>query len=84
MNIKMSINSQLSTIESKTQTKQTSRTETESQIWRSFGGLLVGRWKEDNEGKSAEIKKYKLVGTEQTGGMLRTVQEMEQPKNLYL
>ena len=45
MNIKMAINSQLSTIKSKKQTKQTSRTETESQIWRSFGGLPVGRAK---------------------------------------
>ena len=32
MNIKMAINSQLSTIESKKQTKQTSRTETESDM----------------------------------------------------
>ena len=31
MNIKMAIDSQLSTIESKKQTKQTSRTDTESQ-----------------------------------------------------
>ena len=43
MNVKMAINSQLSTIESKKHTKQTSRTETESEIWRSFGGLSVGR-----------------------------------------
>ena len=36
MNIKMAINSQLSTTESKKQTKQTSRTETESFIQRSW------------------------------------------------
>ena len=44
----MAINSQLSTVESKKQTKQTSRTETESQIWRLFGGLPVRREKRDN------------------------------------
>ena len=38
MNTEMIINSQLSMIEFKKQTKQTSRTETE---WRSFGGLSV-------------------------------------------
>ena len=43
MNIKMAMNSQLSTLESKKQTKQTKRTETELQIWRSFGGLSVGK-----------------------------------------
>ena len=41
----MVINSQLSTNESKKQTKQTSKTETESQIRRSFGGLSLGRGK---------------------------------------
>ena len=61
------MNSQLSTIESKKQTEQTSRTETESYIWRSFGGLSVGRKKRENGGKGAGIKKYKLVGTEQLG-----------------
>ena len=36
----------------------------QSQIWRSFGGLSVGKGKGENEGKDAGIKKYKLVGTE--------------------
>ena len=63
MNLKMATNSQL-TIES----KKTSRTETESQKWRSFGGLSVGRQKGEKGGKGAGIKKYKLVGTKQTGG----------------
>ena len=63
MNIKMTINSQLLKIESKTRTKQTSRTGTEPQIWKSFGKLLAGRGKEENGGKDAGIKKYKLVGT---------------------
>ena len=37
MNIKMAINSQLSTIECKKQTKQTSRKGTESEIWGTLG-----------------------------------------------
>ena len=48
MNNKMAIYAYLSTIESKPKSKQTSRTETESEIWRSFGGLPVGRGKEEN------------------------------------
>ena len=64
----MATNSQLSTTESKKQTKQTSRTGTESQIWRSFGGLSAGRVKGENGGKGTGIKNYKLVGTKQTGG----------------
>ena len=43
MNIKMAINSQQSTTEPKKQTKQTTRTGTESQKWRSLGRLSVGR-----------------------------------------
>ena len=63
MNIKLAINSQLSTIESKKQTKQTSRTGTESWIWRSFGEVTVGSGEGENGEKGAGIKKYKLVGT---------------------
>ena len=63
MNIKMAISSQLSTIESNKQTEQTTRTETESQIWRSFGLLPAGRGTE-NRGKDSGINKYKLVVTE--------------------
>ena len=61
MNIKMAINSKLSIIEYKKQ--QTSRTETESWMWRSFGGLLAGG-KGENEGKGVVIKKYKFIGSE--------------------
>ena len=47
MNNKMTTNSQLSTTESKkTKTKQTTRTGTESQKWRSHGGLSVGGWRQ--------------------------------------
>ena len=58
----MAINLQLSTTESKKQTKQTSRTETES--WESFGALSIWRGKVGLWGKVAGTKKYKLVGTE--------------------
>ena len=45
MNSKMTTNSQLSITEPKTNqtTKRTTRTGTESQKWRSHGGLSVGR-----------------------------------------
>ena len=61
----MAINSQLSKTESKKQTKQTTRTGTESQIRRSFGRLSAWRRKGKNEGKGAGIKKQKLVGKKQ-------------------
>ena len=64
----MAIKSQLSTIEYKKQTKQTTRTEIDSWIWRSFGGLSVGQGKGENGGKDTGIKKYKLVVTEQLWG----------------
>ena len=52
MNSKMTINSQLSIIEPKKQkqkqTKQTTGTGTESQKWRSHGGLSVGRGRRKN------------------------------------
>ena len=43
MNSKMRTNSQLSKTEPKKQTKQTTRTGTESQKWKSYGGLSLGR-----------------------------------------
>ena len=43
MNTKMTTNSKLSTTETKkNQTKQTMRTATDSQTWRSHGGLSGG------------------------------------------
>ena len=50
MNSKMTTNSQLSTTEPKKQTKQTTRTGTESQKWKSYGGLSVGRGGEEWKG----------------------------------
>ena len=64
VNFKMAMNSQLLTIDTRKQTEQTNRTETESQIWRSFGGLSVGSGKGRKGTKGAEIKKYKLVDSE--------------------
>ena len=57
MNSKMTTNSQLSTTDPKKQkqTKQTTRTGTESQKWRSHGGLSVGEWEWEEEGE----KKYR-------------------------
>ena len=56
MNIKMATNSQLSTSESKKKkTKQTSRTETEPQKWRSHGGLPTGEWEGERGGKIQRI-----------------------------
>ena len=68
VNFKMAINSQLLTIDCRKQTEQTNRTETESQIWRLFGGLSVERGKEENGRKGTGIKKHKLVSTQQTTG----------------
>ena len=62
MNSKMTKNSQLSTTEPKNkqkQTKQTTRTRTESQKWRSRGGLSVGRRQRDNGDKDTGNKKHK-------------------------
>ena len=62
VNSKMTTNSQLSTTEPKTkqkQTKQTTRTGTESQKWRSHGGLSVGRVRREKGAKGIGNKKDK-------------------------
>ena len=61
MNTKMTTNSQLLTTEPKTktkpkQTKQTTRTGTEPQKWRSHAGLSVGELGEERVGKGTENK----------------------------
>ena len=55
---KMTTNSQLSITEPNTQkqTKQTTRTGTDSQKWRSYGGLSAGRVREENGGKGTGNK----------------------------
>ena len=66
MNSKMTTNSQLSTTEPKTKTKtmQTNRTRTESQKWKSHGGLSVGRGSREMggkvQGKRSIIGRYKI------------------------
>ena len=57
----MTTNSQLSTTEPKKQkqTKQTTRTGTESQKWRSHGGLSAGEWEgERGAGRGPGNKKH--------------------------
>ena len=57
----MTANSQLLTTTPKTKTKatkQTTRTGTESQKWRSHGGLSVGTGRGENVGKATGNKKH--------------------------
>ena len=59
MNSKVTTNSQLSATEpKKNKIKQTTRTGTESQKWRSHGGLSEGRRRGKNGGKGTENKKH--------------------------
>ena len=57
----MTTNSQLSTTEppKQKQSKQTTRTGTEPQKWRSHGGLSAGSRRGENEGKGTRSKKHK-------------------------
>ena len=83
----MTANSQLSTTGPKRkeqkQTKQTTRTGTESQKWRSHGGLSAGRERggmgEKVQGIRSINGRYKI-----DRGSLRIAWEMEKPKNLYV
>ena len=54
MNSKMTTNSQLLTTEPKKK-KNTKQTETESQKWRSHGGLSVGEWEGERGGTVQRI-----------------------------
>ena len=64
MNSKVTTNSQLSRTESKhththtEQIKQTTRTGTQSKIWRSHGVLSAGRRKVEKGGKGTGIKMH--------------------------
>ena len=68
----MTTNSQLSTTESKKQkqkqkqTKQTTRIGTESQKWRSHGGLSVGSGRERKDEKVQGIRS--IIGRHKIGG----------------
>ena len=83
----MTTNSQLSTTEPKKQkqkqTKQTTRTGTESQKWRSHGGISAWMGKGENGGKGTGNKKYNWQ-VQNKQGKLRVVQKMEKLKNLYV
>ena len=62
MNSKLTTNSQLSTTKPKKkqkQTKQTTRTGTESQKWRAHRGLSVGEWEGRERVKGTGNKKHK-------------------------
>ena len=62
---KMTTNSQLSTTEPKkmkTKTKQTTRTGTESQKWRSHGGISLGKGRREWGERYREYETY-MVGT---------------------
>ena len=82
----MTINLQLLTTEPKKiqkqkQTKQTTRTGTDSQKQRSPGGLSAGTgWGENGE-KGTGNKKLKWQV--QNSRRLRILKEMQKPKNLY-
>ena len=57
MNSKMTTNSQLTTTKPKNKkTKQTTRTGTEPQKWRSHGGLPTGEWEGERRRKGTENK----------------------------
>ena len=84
MNIKMAMNSQLLTIESKNQTKQTSRTETESQKWRSHGGLSVWWGRGENWGKSTGNKKHKQQVQNRQGDVKNSVGNGEAKELIYI
>ena len=77
MNSKMTTNLQLLTTEpkkqTKSQTKQTTRTGTESQKWRSHGGLSTGReW-----GKGTGNKKHKWQAENRQGEVKNSIGNRE-------
>ena len=82
----MMTNSQLSTTESKKQkqTKQTTRIETESQKWRSCGGLSVGRGKGENGGKDTGKKIHKWQVQNRPGGVKNSIGNREAKELIYM
>ena len=65
------------------QTKQTTRTGTESQKWRSHGGLSVGSGRGENVGKGTGNKKQKWQ-VQNRQRYVKIVLEVEKPKILYV
>ena len=82
----MTTNSQLSTTKpknTKTKTKQTTTTGTESQKWRSFGGLSAGRGEGENGGKATRNKKHHWQVQNKQGEVKNNIGNGE-AKNLYV
>ena len=77
----MTTNSQLSTTEPKNQkhkqTKQTTRTGTESQKWRSHAGLSIGEQEGESVGKGTENKQHRRQVENRQGEGKNTVGNVE-------
>ena len=73
MNIKMTINSQISTEPKKKQTKQTTGTGTESSIWR----LSAGREKGENGEKGTGVKKHNWQVQNRQGSVKNSIGNVE-------
>ena len=58
-------------------------TGTESQKWRSHGGLSVGRKSGEDRGKGTGNKKHNWQ-VQNRQGEVKNSKEMEKPKNLYV
>ena len=82
MNSKMTTNSQLSTAEPKKQTKQTRRG-TESQKWRSHGGLSTGEQEGERRGKGTENKQHKWWVEDRQGEVKNSIGNVEVKEHIY-
>ena len=61
----------------KKQSKQIARTRTQSQIWRSFGGLSAGRGKGENERKGTGNKKHNQLVQNRQGEVKNSIGNRE-------
>ena len=82
----MTTKSQLSTTESKTQkqTKQITKTRTESQKWISHGGLSVGRGMGENGEKGTGNKKHKWSVQNRQGEVKNNIGNGEAKELIYM
>ena len=89
----MATNSQLSRTEHKSKTttttttkktKQTSRSGTESQKWRSHGGLSAGRWSGENRGKGTGNKTHKWQVQNRQGEIKNNIGNGEAKELIYM
>ena len=78
--------SQLSTTKPKQkQIKQTTRTETESQKWRSHGGLSVGEYTGgEREGKGTKNKQHKWQVEDRQGEVKNGIGNVEAKEFIYM